>query len=35
MVVRGFDGLKSPGDAAGVPLAVSEVFCGSVVVSVL
>lgn len=30
MVVRGFDGLKSPGDETGVLLVVSEGFCGSV-----
>jgi hypothetical protein len=30
MVVRGLDGLKSPGDATGVLLAVSEGFCGCV-----
>lgn len=30
MVVRGFDGLKSPGDETGVLQAVSEGFCGCV-----
>lgn len=35
MVVRGFDGLKSPGDETGVLLAVSEGCCGCVGRSVL